>query len=55
MEGPVRERWRVLCERVAEEKEPGRFIALVAEINRLLDEQQDRLLEMGDTPSARCV
>lgn len=43
MEGPVKERWKELCEQAAVEKDPQKLLALVAEINRLLEEKQNRL------------
>jgi hypothetical protein len=51
MQGENKERWKTLCEKIAVEKEPGKFLALVAEINRVLDEEQDRLMELSESRS----
>ena len=38
-----KERWMELCEQAAIEKDPKKLLALVREINDLLDEKRDRL------------
>jgi hypothetical protein len=38
-----RERWMKLCEQAANEQDPGKLMELVAEINRLLEEKEQRL------------
>jgi hypothetical protein len=38
-----RERWKQLCEQIAVEQDPARFMALVDELNRLLEEKERRL------------
>lgn len=43
MEGEKRERWLQLAEQAAEEKDPVILLKLVAEINQLLDEKEQRL------------
>jgi len=43
MQGETRERWQRLCEQAAIEQNPARLMDLVNEINRLLDEKQERL------------
>ena len=43
MQGKVKEEWIVLCEQVAIEKDPARMIVLVRELNRMLDEKEERL------------
>jgi hypothetical protein len=43
MEGEKAEQWRVLCERAAVEKDPQKLMRLVGEINRLLEEKEQRL------------
>lgn len=43
----VSDRWKVLCEQAAKEQDPARLIRLVKEINRLLDEKERRLQQMG--------
>jgi hypothetical protein len=43
MQGENGERWRVLCEQAANEQDPVRLMELVREINRLLEEKEERL------------
>jgi hypothetical protein len=43
MQGENAERWRMLCERAASEQDPARLMELVREINRLLEEKEERL------------
>ncbi len=43
MDGKRKEEWMRLCELAAVEKDPQRLIELVTEINRLLQEKEDRL------------
>jgi hypothetical protein len=38
------ERWRTLTEQAAIEQDPERLLDLIREINRLLEEKEDRLL-----------
>ena len=44
MQGQQKERWRELCELAAQEQNPERLMELVAEINRLLEEKEQRLI-----------
>jgi hypothetical protein len=48
-----KERWQELCEQAAVEQDSGKLLALVQEINRLLEEKRNRLLnkESGATES----
>jgi hypothetical protein len=39
-----KERWQELCELAAVEQDSEKLLALVQEINRLLDEKRNRLL-----------
>jgi hypothetical protein len=39
-----KERWQELCEQAAVEQDSRQLLALVQEINRLLDEKRNRLL-----------
>jgi hypothetical protein len=39
-----KERWQELCKQAAVEQDSEKLLALVQEINRLLDEKRDRLL-----------
>lgn len=41
MAGESIERWRILCERAAQERDPEKLLALITEINRLLDEKRN--------------
>jgi len=43
MQGKTGERWKQLCEQAAVEQDPERLLTLIAEINRLLQEKEDRL------------
>ena len=43
MKGEKLEQWRQLCELAAIEQDPEKLLALVKEINRLLDEKEKRL------------
>jgi hypothetical protein len=45
MKGEVRERWQQLCEQAANEQDPLCLLELVAEIDQLLSEKEDRLRE----------
>ena len=38
-----KERWKQLCEQVAVEEDPEKFMQLVNELNRLLEEKERRL------------
>lgn len=48
MQGPVKERWQILCEQAANEQDPQKLMDLVREINRLLEEKQKRLTAKGN-------
>jgi hypothetical protein len=43
MQGQQKERWKELCELAAQEQKPERLMGLVAEINRLLEQKEERL------------
>jgi hypothetical protein len=43
LQGETKERWRALCEQAAVEQDPDRLLLLVQEIDRLLNEKQERL------------
>ena len=43
MEGQIKERWFQLAQLAAVEQDPEKLIVLVQEINRLLDEKEERL------------
>ena len=44
MQGQQKERWKELCELAAREQNPERLMELVAEINRLLEQKEQRLI-----------
>jgi hypothetical protein len=41
-QGKVKEDWIQLCEQVAIEKDPERMIVLLRELNRMLDQKEER-------------
>jgi hypothetical protein len=43
MQGEKKERWMELCAQAADEQDPQKLLALVKEINDLLEEKQSRL------------
>ena len=43
MQGKVKEDWLQLCEQVAIEQDTDRMIELVRELNRMLEEKEQRL------------
>jgi hypothetical protein len=45
MQGEKAQQWRVLCEQAAAEKDPQRLLGLAKEINRLLEEKEQRLTQ----------
>ena len=57
MEGQKRERWMQLAEQAAGAKDPEILLRLIAEINELLDEKEERLIrarlanKTGDAPA----
>jgi hypothetical protein len=48
MDRETKERWLVLCEQAAVEQDPARLLALVTEINRLLNEKQQRVRQKNE-------
>ena len=44
MKGEAKERWMRLCEQAALEQDPEKLMQLVVEINRLLEEKEQRLI-----------
>ena len=46
MVGDEKERWMELCELAAKEQDPAKLMALVAEINRILDSKEQRLKQV---------
>jgi hypothetical protein len=43
MKGETGERWRVLCQQAAAEQDSDKFMELIHEITRLLEEKERRL------------
>jgi hypothetical protein len=43
MIGDEKERWMELCEMAVKEQDPAKLMALVAEINRILEGKEQRL------------
>ena len=43
MKGETKERWMELCEQAANEQDPAKLMALVKEINDLLETKERRL------------
>ena len=43
MDGEMKEQWLRLCELAAREQDPAKLLRLVEEINRLLQEKEQRL------------
>jgi hypothetical protein len=43
MQGPNKERWKVLCEQAAGEQDPKKLHELIKEINDLLEAKEVRL------------
>jgi len=43
VQGETKEQWLQLCELAAVEKDPQKLMAIVKEINRLLQEKEQRL------------
>jgi hypothetical protein len=47
-----RERWMELCALAVDEQDPAKLISLINEINRLLEEKQNRLRgKVSDVPA----
>ena len=45
LQGPAKERWQELCEQAVVEQDPERLTTLIEEINRLLEEKEQRLMK----------
>ena len=43
MQGKVQEEWMRMCEQAATEQDSEKLMALITEINRMLDEKEQRL------------
>jgi hypothetical protein len=52
MKGQKKEEWMRLCEMAANEQDSEKLLALVKEINRLLEEKEARLRSQPKSPAA---
>ncbi|PYV87722.1 MAG: hypothetical protein DMG90_17075 [Acidobacteria bacterium] len=58
MKGETGERWKILCAQAAEEQDSEKLLELVKQINKLLEEKEQRLKRQeaqkktADTPSS---
>jgi hypothetical protein len=52
MQGDTKERWRELCEQATVEQDTQKLMALIAEINRLLEEKEQRLKKKNEESSS---
>jgi len=43
MQGNAKEVWMSLCTQVADEKDPAKFLELIAKINEMVEEKEQRL------------
>ena len=46
VQGEVKARWMQLCEMTATERDPKKLLEIVEEINRLLEEKEQRLSKL---------
>ena len=51
MQGPTKERWQLLTEQASVEQDPEKLMALIREINDLLEAKQKRIDEMRSKQS----
>jgi hypothetical protein len=51
MRGEIKERWLELCEQAAEEQNPEKLLQFINEINRLLEQKEERLKRSGSAHS----
>ena len=51
MQGEQRELWQELCAQAADEQDPEKLLDLVKEINRLLEEKEQRLARLRKPPA----
>jgi hypothetical protein len=50
MQSQVKERWLLLCQQAATEQDPKRLMALIEEVNRLLESEENRRREARSAP-----
>jgi predicted house-cleaning noncanonical NTP pyrophosphatase (MazG superfamily) len=53
MKGKTRETWQEFCEQAAVEQDPDKLLELVREINRMLEEKENRLLRARDQSAGK--
>jgi hypothetical protein len=53
MQGANKERWWILCEQASKEQNSERLMELVKEINKLLEEKQDRLGRVAPSENSK--
>jgi len=50
MQSQMKERWLLLCEQAATEQDPTKLMALIEEVNRLLESEENRRREVRGMP-----
>ena len=50
MQSQMKDRWLLLCEQAATEQDPTKLMALIEEVNRLLESEENRRREVRGTP-----
>jgi len=50
MQSQMKERWLLLCEQAATEQDPTKLMALIEEVNRLLETEENRRREVRGMP-----
>ena len=50
MQSQMKERWLLLCEQATTEQDPTKLMALIEEVNRLLEAEENRRREARGTP-----
>jgi hypothetical protein len=50
MQSQVKERWLLLCEQAATERDPAKLMALIEEVNCLLEAEENRRREARGAP-----
>ena len=53
MQGEIKERWMRLCEMAATEQDSVKLLEIVQEINRLLEEKEQRLTKLRQEAEAK--
>jgi hypothetical protein len=53
MQGEAKERWKALCEQIAVEQDHEKFLALIQELNEVLEEKELRLKAAQAKPSGQ--